>query len=419
MDIKTIKKNDVTYHLLKSNRYKKTSIELSFCNEVKKDKLSSYALMLSMLDESSKDYPTERLNHIAKEELYNTRIGISVNKTGNLYRLSLKENFINFEYIDEKDYLDKVITYFSKILYHPYFDNEKTFKKLQKDLILAIESSKEFLSGTAFENSLKLMDEESITCLHELGKPSIVEKITYKDLENIYNELLNDSKIDVFIMGNTDLDKVLETFLNHFDLKGNNKDIDIYINNKERDEVIYKEESSKFNQTSLNMIYNINGLTFDETEFVFPVLNYILSSGGLTSKLYRYVREENSLCYGIYLQRLKQDNIIIITSELKYENVEKAISLIDKALKEMQDGIFTEDDIKEAKDNIKTSINLRKKDPYALYSQYLEKYIYKSCSLEDKEKGIEKVTKDEIVKVASKIKKNCIYVLCEDKNGKN
>ena len=54
-------------------------------------------------------------------------------------------------------------------------------------------------------------------------------------------------------------------------------------------------DESTFKQSSLVMLYNINDITEEERRSVYPVFNYIIGSGGLSSKLYNYLRKATGI----------------------------------------------------------------------------------------------------------------------------
>ena len=155
-------------------------------------------------------------------------------------------------------------------------------------------------------------------------------------------------------------------------------------------------------------------LTKDEKEITFHLLNYILGSGGLNSKLYQYIREENSYCYKIASMYFKYDNLLCIASSLAKENISHAVKLINKALKEMQSGDFTINDIVDAKKNMLLSLNVNKNNPSAILANYQFKYFLGNYDIEQKIELIEKITKEDIVSLAKKIKENTVYVLSEE-----
>jgi len=175
-----------------------------------------------------------------------------------------------------------------------------------------------------------------------------------------------------------------------------------------------KEDASAFLQSQLVLLYNLEDLNKTEKEITFHLLNYILGSGGLSSKLYRYIREENSYCYKIASMYFKYDNLLCIASSLAKENIQHTIKLINKAIKEMQTGDFTEDDIKDAKQNMLLSLNVNKNNPNAVLANFQFKVFLGNYNIEEKIELIEKITKQEIINLAKKIKLNTVYVLSEE-----
>ena len=172
-------------------------------------------------------------------------------------------------------------------------------------------------------------------------------------------------------------------------------------------------------QSQLVMLYNTYDLTKDEKELVFPMFNYIFGNGGLTSKLYQYLREKNGLCYRVSSMNFRYDNLLCEAVSLKKENIEKAIKLSSKALKEMQQGDFTDDDIKDAINNLKLSLELGKNSEMGILNNYELKVFNGNYSFDEKLEKIEKITKEDIIKVANKVKLNTIYSLNEGNHEEN
>ena len=90
--------------------------------------------------------------------------------------------------------------------------------------------------------------------------------------------------------------------------------VELYVDNKLKKKHIDVEETGKYEQDSFIMIYNLEDLDERERNFVIHIYNIILGSGGLTSKLYRYLREENSLCYNVSSMLQKYDGLLMIYS---------------------------------------------------------------------------------------------------------
>jgi len=295
-----------------------------------------------------------------------------------------------------------------------------TFKIVKNNILLDIESIEENAEKKAINNALVTMDSESVSSLSILGTKEDVEKITPEKLYEAYQNLINNSLIDIFIIGNTNMDNIVKYIKKYYhNRKIRTSKIDYYIENKLRKNPLEKEDSSSFLQSQLVCLYNLDNLTKDEKEITFHLLNYILGSGGLSSKLYRYIREENSYCYRISSMYFKYDNLLCIASSLAKENVMHTVKLITKSIKEMQNGEFTEEDIKDAKQNMLLSLNVNKNNPSAVLANFEFKVFLGNYDINEKIELIEKITKADIVSLAKKIKENTIYVLSEEQDERD
>lgn len=419
MEYKSIDCKSYNIHTIKTNRFKTTKIEVIFRTKVDKETLAINSFLAAMLNESSKKYSTRRKLAIKCEELYKTYYYCFANKIGNCLNTIFSVNFINPEFISEKDYLENVVEFLFDMIGKPNAENKEfdidTFNIVKNNILLDIESIEENAEKKAINNALTAMDEESISSLRILGTKEDIEKITPEKLYEAYLNLINNAIIDIFIIGNTNMDNIVKYVKKYYqNRKIRTGKIDYYIENNFRKKVLFKEEESKFLQSQLVCLYNLEKLTKDEKEITFHLLNYILGSGGLSSKLYRYIREENSYCYRISSMYFKYDNLLCIASSLAKENISHTVKLTNKAIEEMQKGDFTEEDIQDAKQNMLLSLNVNKNNPGAVLANYEFKVFLGNYDINEKIELIEKITKEDIVNLAKKIKENTIYVLSEE-----
>lgn len=419
MEYKNIDCKAYNIHTIRTNRLKTTKIEVVFRNKVNPKTIAINSFLAAMLNESSKKYPTRRKLAIKIEDLYKTYYYCFSNKVGNCLNTIFSVNFINPEFISDNDYLKNIIEFLFDMISNPNVSNNEfdinTFYIVKKNILLDIESVEENAEKKAINNALLEMDKESVSSLNILGTKEEVEKITPENLYEAYLNLVNNSLVDIFIIGNTNMDNIVSLIKKYYhNRKIRTEKIDYYIENNQRKKVQEKEDTSSFLQSQLVCIYNLCNLTKDEKEITFHLLNYILGSGGLSSKLYRYVREENSYCYRIASMYFKYDNLLCIASSLAKENIKHSIKLINKAIEEMKKGDFTEDDIKDAKQILLLSLNVNKNNPNSILANYQFKYFLGNYTIEEKIELIEKITKEDIISLAKKIKENTIYILSEE-----
>ena len=153
--------------------------------------------------------------------------------------------------------------------------------------------------------------------------------------------------------------------------------------------------------------------------YTIHVFNYIFGNGSLTTKLYKYLREENSLCYNAYSIYQKLDNLLIIFVGIDYQNKKKCVKLINKALKEMVNGIFSEEDILYAKKSLISNVESSMDNPSSLLDNYVFHNVVNTPLLSERKKELNKITKKDILELSKKIKLNTIYMLGGPTDGKN
>lgn len=424
MEYKIFSQKSYNIHTIKTDRFKVGRIEVFFRFEANAKKLPILSFLSGIMSDSSKDYPTQRKLAIQKENLYKCFYYSSLVRVGNVSSLMFSLDFINPSLINEKSYIDELIKFLFDMIKKPNVKNNEfdleAFNIEKNDILLDIESINEDPVKMAINNALNVMDASSISSALKLGTKEDILKITRESLYDEYKYVISNSMVDIFVIGSLDMDKIVSLIKdNYHNIRINNYEFNYYVNNKLRKKALIKSDTSSFGQSQLTIIYNLVNLNQYEKEIVFPVFNYIFGSGGLTSKLYKYLREENGLCYRVSSMHFKYDNLLCILVSLGKDNIPKAIKLCDKALKEMCKKGFTENDLNDAKKNLKLSLEMNKNNEITLLNSIVFTSFTNSYSIDEKLCKIENVSVSDITTIAKKIKINTIYSLCEGENGKN
>ena len=99
------------------------------------------------------------------------------------------------------------------------------------------------------------------------------------------------------------------------------------------------------------------------------------------------------------------------------ENIPLAVELINKALKEMQTNKFSDEELDDAKKSIIFGTYVSLDNPSSIIDNYAFHVFDGINLLEDRNKEIKTVTKEELVSLAKKLKLNTKFVFSE-KEGK-
>ena len=95
---KKYKEEAYNIHVIKTNKFKKTVINISFRSKNDDSKLLRRRLLKTLLFEANKVYPTKRLLNIETEKLYDLDIYSDVLNSGNVLTSSFEMSILNEKY---------------------------------------------------------------------------------------------------------------------------------------------------------------------------------------------------------------------------------------------------------------------------------------------------------------------------------
>ena len=428
MEYKITNCNSYNIHTIKTDKFKTIRMEIIFSKEVEKEKMPIFTFLADILSDSCKKYPHRKDIAIKLEELYKTSFYSISNKVGNLFTITFVLEFIDPLYINDPHYLEEVLAFPFTVINNPLVHNKEfdltSFNIVKRRIKEEIESINDNSDKKALLNALKTMDNNSVSASLVLGNLDDLNTITPTNLYNAYLDLLEHFRCDIFLIGNLNVPKSIEIIKNNFKnrvIKFNK--VNMLVHNKTRNKVVKEISTSKFIQSTLVMIYNIKDLNKDEKNIAFHVFNYLLGSGGINSKLYKNLRTDNSLCYGVRSLYLKYDELFIVLVSLDKSNLKKAEALIKKSISEMIKGAFSEEDVCDAIKNLTFSLKLGLDINTSILNNYIFNYFDNLPLVEERIKLLKKVNKNDLIKCGKSLLLNTIYVQESEidgvKNGRN
>lgn len=416
MKYKTYNCNSFNVHTIKTDKFKTSHIEVIFRDIANKEEMGAYSFLADMLSQSSKTYPRKKDLITRFEELYKIIVYATTLRVGNVLDFHVSLDFINPNYINDKSYVEEVIKTLFDIIENPNVTNDefdlKTFNIVKERLKREINSLKENPMKQSIKEAFKAMNTNTPTSYELLGTLESLEKITPSSLYKTYRNLRKNFKVDIFLIGNLEMDDTVSLIKKYFKNRYiiENK-LDLMVDNKEIKRLVVKSITSDNVQANLVMIFNLKNLTEIEKNITFNVFNYLYGSGGLTSKLYQSIREKNSLCYQISSMYLKYDKLLLVHISLEEANVKKATSLVKKELKNMQAGNFTEEELKDAINNMIISLDMAQDNTVSIINNYVFHVFDNLPMPEERVEMFKNIKKEDVINVAKKVKLNTIFTL--------
>ena len=414
MEYKKIIKDNLTYHLINTSRFKSISIVMFLTKKFDKYDLSYASLIANNLMYSSKKYNSKEKIASYTEDLYGAKVSASFSVTGESCAYSFSLDFVNPKYTEPK-YLDKSIEFFKEVLLNPNVKNnhfnDEIFDITKKDAINGIKSIKDNPNQYASIGYAKNMFKGTPGEYSNIPAIEDLESVTATSLYSYYKKLFNGNfKIDIVVLGEVE-DSIIDNIHSKFNkIKSSNDKIKLTVNRKTNNKVNTVIETLKYNQSKLYLGYNLNNLNYHELNHVLKVYNTILGTMN-DSVLFNVVREENSLCYSIGSYVSKYNPSLTIYAGINKNNYEKTVELIKKCVNDMSDRKVLERLFEPAKKTIDTYLNNYYDDSVQQVNNY---YLNEFENIEDIEnfrKKIYEITIDEVIDVNSKISLSTIYML--------
>lgn len=402
--------------VIKDNKFKSVFVSVNLLLPLVKEDMSKNALIAMVLKKSSKKYGTEKELERKLAKLYNASLRVNVEKYAKYYNIEFGIEVINKKYID-KDVLEEALNVLKEIIYNPNIKNEafdKTLVEREKEgLINIINEQKDQKRTYAINKVEEYLFENEDYGYPLLGKEEDYEKIDEDILYEYYKKIVEIAKIKVIVNGNLDgYEDIEEKIEDIFNVKNSedkitHEEIEIY----KVDEPKIYIENQDISQSVLT--FGIRLLNFKKEEIYKAVVLNAILGGTPSSKLFQNIREKQSLAYFAKSMYNKQKNAICIAAGIEPKNYLKAKELIQKEIDDLINGNITDEEFITVRDYI-VSTYKEIKDSKAGYAKFIlaNSILYDEIvDLEDIIKEIQELQKEDVLRIATKINVQTIFLL--------
>lgn len=421
---KEIKKG-IKLHEIKTDKFKTNLIAIFLSMPITKENVTKNSLLSAVLRRGSKNMTTQAQISQELEEMYGASFDCGLDKTGDNHILKFYLESINDNFLPKTDenILKKSIDKLIEIIFNPLIENEafkKEYVEQEKQNVRRIIQGKpDNKARYAFDRCIEEMYKEQPYGLYKYGYIEDLEKITPQDLYDYYKAMISECKIDIFISG--DIDEVTsiveqnENIQNLLEREANYK-VNKVENKEENEE---NEVIEEMDVTQGKLVIGLD-LHLDNEEQKYDTILYNAILGGTAnSKMFQEVREKASLAYTAGSSYIRYKSNIFIKCGIEIKNYEKAMEIIRKQLNDMKKGEFTDEDIENAKKGIISGIkSIDDEQDTEITYFFGQELTDTKTSLEQYIEKVEKVSKDDIIKIANSVTVNTVYFLKDNETAK-
>ncbi len=402
-------------HMIKTNKFKTITMRVIFHSPIQKEDITKRNVLSDILLQSSKKYSSKRNMIIESENLYAADLYNNTQRLGNYMMTSFILQVLNDRYT-EKGNFNKAVEFLSSIIFEPDVINdsfqEEALSIVKKNCEDMISTVKEDPVDYAFIRLKEAYDKENPISYRMVGYKEDLDKIKGKNLYDYYKNMIENDFVDIFVVGDFEEDELLSLIKKNFKFRKIKKQKKSYeIENKPvRKRRLIAKEKVNATQSKMAIACPVGNLKPYEKNYPL-VLGNIILGGGVDSKLFKEVREKNSLCYTIFSGYSKLDNMIYISAGIDRTNFDKTVDLTTKILEKMKKGRISDKDIKIAKEFYNTSITSIEESPMNLMREYIAEEIIQMEPYQERKQIMNKVTKKEIVRAMKKVNMDTIFLL--------
>lgn len=413
-------KDGITLHTINTNKFKTNLIAVFLTTTLNKENVTKNALISSVLRRGSKNMPTQEQISKQMENMYGASFDCGLDKTGNNQVLKFYLESINDNFLINKNenLLEKSIEKILEIVFNPNIENNRfieSYVEQEKETIKNIIKGKvDNKARYAMDRCIEEMYGLSGFGLYKYGYIEDLEQINSENLFNYYKKLINECKIDIFVSGIVD-EETVKIIKENENIENLCQRKPVYEPTKLEKKQMPEEENITTESMEVAQGKLVVGLDIDieneEEKYNVLIYNTILG-GSANSKLFQNVREKAHLAYVASSAYIRHKNNIFINCGIDISNYSKTLDLVKEQIEKMKNGEFTEEETENAKKVIISGIKSINDEQDSEITYYFGQELSNNeVSLEEYIKKIEKITKQDVLKIAGKVYINTIYFL--------
>ncbi len=406
----------INLYVFPTKKFKTILVQVFLHQQLQRDLATPTALLPMILTRGSQKHPSVLEIASSLEALFGAEIGTGVLKKGERQIISFALDIIDRQFLPKGEAVLKAgLEILRDIMQNPLLE-DNVFKK--NYLAQEKEQLKKHIKGLindkmalSVERCLQIMCVDEPYGTYKYGYTEEIEKIDTISLSTYYQNFIHRAPVDFFVVGDvktSDIQALIEEiFTFSSDEKYTLPSPQVV---KEVGEEKIVEEKMAINQGKLSLGYRTN---IPYGEDIFPLTYYNGILGGFShSKLFQNVREKAGLAYYVFSRLERTKGLMLISSGIEVENYDRTLEIIRKQLESVSAGEISDQEFANTRTALLSQARLQEDSPSQLVGSIMEGII--NGKIMDQSEIIDKlarVTKEDVVRVAQRIKLDTIYFL--------
>ncbi len=406
---------NVNITTISNDKFKRNRISIVFLLPNEKEKSTMYSLMTGVLERAYEEYPTMKEFSKKLNKMYNAAFDVSTSTIGQNRILRFTMQGIKNEYcLENEDLLNEISKTMLGVIFSPCLEDNgfiKEWVEIEKfKLREEIESEINDKRGYCVKNARRKFFKGSLNGVERLGYLEDLEKIDEKGLYECYSQLLNTASVEIFVTAN-ESDSVAKSMKKGFEKERNDIKSMLPIEIMPTTDLEIYNEDLDTTQGKVCLIYTTNRKLTEKDRYSMLVAAS-LYGGTASSRLFKNVREKQSLCYYCVSSFNWFTSSMTVDSGVEHENIQKVIDATKAELDMLINGDISDDEINEIKLTIKNGLVTNYDSLHGLEAWYLNEILRNSNNTpEEVIDLVSKVSKEDVKEILKTLHLNVIYTI--------
>ncbi len=409
----------VTLRCFSDNRFKQEGLSLQLVRPMCRQEAAMNALLPAVLLRGCKTAPDLRAITLRLDDLYGAAMGAQVRRVGDYQTTGLSCSFMKERYaLDGDRVFDPMMDFLQEMFLSPLTRDgvflEELVESEKRNLLSAIAAQRNDKRAYAAQQMIARMCKGDSFGIPRLGEKEDVEAITPQSLYAHYEKILRESPVHIFYVGAAEPESVAERLAPMF-AGLDRKVMDLPPQTGFHD-LGGSDETQRMDVAQGKLCMGFaTPVTLRDEGFVATQLFNTIFGGGMISKLFMKVREEQSLCYDIGSSYHGSKGIITVSAGID-NNMDGAVRQeILRQLEACQQGDFTQHELEAAKQALLSQLKSTHDSPGAIEGYYATAALSGlPLTPEDYIRVVEQATAEDVAAAAKQVKPHTVYFLRGD-----
>lgn len=405
----------VAFNSIVDTRFKISRISASLAAPLNKKTAAANALLSCVLTRSCKKFPDFTALSRELDALYGAALYPSVRRFGDFQVITISAAGLDDRYsLDGESVSSQLTELLCSILFEPNLKdglfNEDDVEQERRQLIENIDAEFNDKRTYAINRCIETMCRNEPFSVGRFGSREDVTALTQESIFNSWKQLLDNSRVELAMLGSADPENAYQGFKKYFADKPRKTGGTTTVV-KDIPEIKRITETEEISQSKLVMGFRA-AYPENKTQLVANSLMSAILGGTPTSKLFTNVREKQSLCYYCASRVDNSKGIMLVDSGVEIKNIEKTEEAVMEQLRLLKNGCITDDELNSAKLAIKNSYISSLDSLGALQSFYINGILLdKAMSPLEAAAIVDDISKDQITELAKQIKLDTVFSL--------